>query len=376
MKIHTIASALPPKLDGIGDYTALLAAELAKSATIKVLTGRGQTPDPIPGVEVVPAFSVDDPQGVRDLLPLIEADRPDWVLLQYNPFSYGRWGRNLHLPEVMRQVKRRCPGTNLAVMAHEMFVPLTTWKFAAMSPWQRWQFWRLASDADVMFFSVGIWADKVRPFRRGRPTLHLPVGSNIPRVPISRAEARARLGIAEDTIVLGLFGSAHVSRMLDWVRDAARAVCAAGHDTLLLYVGPDGATVRDTCVGIPLIADGPLPPDEVSVRLSAMDIHLTPFTDGVSTRRGSFVAGLQHSVTTVGTKKHNTDQFLLQEDGTAFMLVASHKRQQFIDTVCSLAADPAARNDLGQAGQDLFQRKFVWPQVAIQLLKDFDTFSA
>ena len=244
MKIQIIAAALPPKLDGIGDYTALLSAELAKSASVKVLTGWGQTPDPIPGVEVSPAFSVDAAKSYWDLLPVIEADRPDWVLLQYNPFSYGRWGRNLHLPEVMRQIKRRCPGTKLAVMVHEMFVPLTTWKFAAMSPWQRWQFWRLAADADVMFFSVGLWADKVRSFRRGRPTLHLPVGSNIPRIPSTRAEARARLGISEGTVVLGLFGSAHASRMLGWVRDAAHVVCAAGHDTTLLYIGPDVATVR------------------------------------------------------------------------------------------------------------------------------------
>ena len=369
MNIHIITAALPPKLDGIGDYTALMSAELAKSATIKVLTGRGQTPDPIPGVEVVPAFSVDDPQSVRDLLPLIEADRPDWVLLQYNPFSYGRWGRNLHLPEVMRQVKRRCPGTNLAIMVHEMFVPLMTWKFAAMSPWQRWQFWRLAADADVMFFSVGIWADKVRPFRRGRPTLHLPVGSNIPRVPITRAEARSRLGIAEDTVVLGLFGNAHMSRMLDWVRDAVHAVCATGHDTLLLYVGPDGTAVREVCVGIPLIVDGPLPAEEVSRRLSAMDIHLTPFTDGISTRRGSFLAGIQHGVATVGTNGYNTDRILTQEHGCALLLAKSAERNEFINHVRTLSASSADRSRLAKAGQELYTGYFDWSGISARVLE-------
>jgi glycosyltransferase involved in cell wall biosynthesis len=302
MVIHIIASALPPKLDGIGDYTALLSVELAKSERIKVLTDREQTPYPITGVEVTPAFTKNDPKSYWDLLPIIEADKPDWVLLQYNPFSYGHRGLNLQLPEVMRQIKKRCPGTKVAVMVHEMFVPLTNWKFLAMSPWQRWQFWRLAGDADVMFFSVGIWADKVRPLRRGRPTLHLPVGSNIPHVSITRTEARARLGITDNTLVLGLFGNAHIEKKLDVVRDAAHALSEAGHNITVLHLGSDKVTVGELLKNIPMIADGALPAEEVSCRFAAMDIHLLPFSDGISTRRTTLMTGLQHGIATVGTK--------------------------------------------------------------------------
>ena len=43
-----IAAALPPQLDGIGDYSARVAAELAHSAEVTVLTG-APDPDPIPG---------------------------------------------------------------------------------------------------------------------------------------------------------------------------------------------------------------------------------------------------------------------------------------------------------------------------------------
>ena len=91
MRIHIIAAALPPQLDGIGDYTANLAAELAHSATVTVLTG-APTPDLIPGVQVETAFSADNPRSVWNLVSRVAADPPDWVLLQYNPFSYGRWG--------------------------------------------------------------------------------------------------------------------------------------------------------------------------------------------------------------------------------------------------------------------------------------------
>ena len=58
------------------------------------------------------------------------------------------------------------------------------------------------------------------------------------------------------------------------------------------------------------------PADEVSRRLSAADLNLSAFIDGVSTRRGSLMAALQHGVASVGTRGYLTDQMLLNEDGS------------------------------------------------------------
>ena len=227
LKIHVISAALPPQLDGIGDYTANLAAELARSVTVKVFTG-AQAPTPIPGVRVETALTVDEPRSVWNLAAGVAADPPDWVLLQYQPFSYGRWGLNLHLPRVMRQIKRRHPRTRFALMVHEPFVPIDCWQNAVMTTWQRWQLWMLGRAADTVFFSIEPWAQKFAIWFPGKPVRPLPVGSNIPLVALSRAEARARLGIPEDTLILGLFGTAHASRLLEPVRRAAEAAKQAG----------------------------------------------------------------------------------------------------------------------------------------------------
>ena len=80
MKIHIIATALPSNLDGIGDNPDLLAAEMARSAVVKVLTAQNDS-NTIPGVAVESVFAAN---------PLV------WML-QYNPNSYGREGRNLPL---------------------------------------------------------------------------------------------------------------------------------------------------------------------------------------------------------------------------------------------------------------------------------------
>ena len=374
MHVHIVAAALPPQLDGIGDYTALLAAELAKVATVKVLTAQGQTPMPVPDVAIETVFSVEHPASVRRIADVVRADRPDWVLLQYNPFSYGRWGRNLHLPETMRRLRRVSPATRVAVMVHERYAPCSNWKSTAMATWQRWQFRRLARDADVMFFSVGGWADQARPWRRGRPTLHLPVCSNVPRVPITRVEARARLGVPEAAVVLGLFGTAHVSRMLGWVADAANAVRASGRDALALYIGPHGAAVRAALGATPLIADGPLPPEEISRRFAAMDIYLAPFIDGVSTRRTTLMTGLQHGVATVGTLGYHTDELLKDADGEAFLLSQVDGQRQFREDVLLLAGDETKRRKLGQEGQAFHDRHFTWENLTSRTLAALESF--
>lgn len=367
MKIHLIAAALPPALDGIGDYTARIAAELAHSATVTVLTAQAD-PEPIPGVVVETVFAADHPRSVWNIARCIEADPPDWVLLQYNPFSFGRWGRNLHLPLVLRRIKRLCPGVRIAVMVHETFVPFgVNWKFRVMTLWQRPQFALISRTADVLFFSVEAWAKTFEKKFPGKPVIHLPVGSNIPHVPISRTEARARLDISDDTLVLGVFGGMHISRLMEWVQSAAEAVRATGREMLVLHMGPDNDAMSAMLGSVPLRADGPLPEEEVSRRFAAMDIHLAPFVDGISTRRGSLMAGLQHGIATVGTLGQHTDSILRDANGKALLLTDVAAPEQFIAHVLRLADDAALRERLGREGQRLYAQEFAWASLAKQL---------
>jgi glycosyltransferase involved in cell wall biosynthesis len=372
VKIAMIAAALPPQLDGIGDYTANLAAAIAgsRAATVKILAGADRPCAAIPGVTVEPAFSPARPSSVWRIARGVAADRPDWILLQYNPFSYGRWGLNLHLPLALRAIKMRCPATRLAVMVHEPFVPVSSVKNAVMTTWQRAQLWLLGRGADVVFFSIQPWAQRFRRWFPGRPVLHLPVGSNIlPIVPITRAAARSRLDIPEDTAVLGLFGAAHAGRMLDWVGAAARAARRSGRDTLVLYVGPRAGVVRAALGDVPVLAaEGPLPAPEVSRRLSAVDIYLAPFVDGVSTRRTSLMTGLQHGLATVGTRGFLTDPCLRDQDGRAFLLAdMDGGADAFAARVLEILDDAPRRARLGDEAERLYRREFDWEPVAARL---------
>src|SRR5205823_11906987 len=106
------------------------------------------------------AFAPSRRRSVLGLVKRIAERQPDWVILQFNQFSFGRWGLNPLLPLALKRIKRRCPQTRLGVMFHEDFVPPITWKFRIMRIWQKWPFKSIGRTADVVFFSISPWVTR------------------------------------------------------------------------------------------------------------------------------------------------------------------------------------------------------------------------
>ena len=354
---------LPPRLDGIGDHTARLAQALSHHANVRILTAQS-THEDIPGVTVETAFTLPPRRGVRHLEQAILRDPPDWLFLQFNQFSYGRWGLNPFLPLTVRRLRQSSHAPRIAVMFHEDFVPVTNWKNAIMTTWQRWQFWMLGRQADQVFFSIDPWVERYQDWFPDTPVHHLPVGSNMPHVAADRQAVRTKLGIDPDTFVLGVFGSLHNSRLVDYIQRATKAVADVTDNFKMLYIGPHGEAFCRALDGWPVLDAGRLPAEAVSRHLRVMDVHLTPFIDGVSTRRGSFMAGLQHGVPTVATHGPLTDAMLTRRNEQAFLLSPVGAPDRFAEHVVALWRQPEKRRALGQAGQDLYDEHFTFEAAA------------
>lgn len=369
MRVDLLFPVLPPRLDGIGDHTARLAAALAaEGVTVRVLTAQPEW-IPIPGVEVVRAFAYPPRRGIRELVKTVVSEPPDWLVVQFNQFSYGRWGLNPFLPRVLRILQRQCPALRLAVMFHEDFVPPTNWKNRIFRVWQLPQFWALGRLADVVAFSIQPWVEAYRFWFPKAYVVHWPVGSNISHVGFSREEARKRLGIAPEVFVVGLFGTLHVARLIDYVAAALQQLKTLPVPVELLYVGPHGAMLQERMQGVLLRDAGALPEEDVSCHLSAMDLLLAPFIDGASTRRSSLIAGLQHGLTVVSTDGPLTDPMLRAVHGKALWLTPVGDRATFAQAVLELAQRPALREALGKEARAFYATHLDWPRLARRVLK-------
>jgi glycosyltransferase involved in cell wall biosynthesis len=371
MNIDLVFPVLPPTLDGIGDHTARLAAALSPTDQVRVLCAQ---PDhtPLPGVEVIPAFDLHTRRGIQNLQEAVREHPPDWLLVQFNQFSYGRWGLNPFLPLTLYQIKRACPSTRIAWLAHEDFMPATTLKFALMSTWQRAQFWALGHLADHIFFTTDYWVEAYKSWFPNTPMQRLAVGSNIPNVNTSRDAERARLGIAPDAFVVGYFGSLHNSRLLPTLRTALRQLRRLNDQVLVLYVGPEGNGLQEILGAVPVHNAGVLPAGDVSRCFAAMDLHLTPILDGVSTRRGSFMTGLQHGVPTVTTSGPHTAPWMQAAHDDAFLLAPEDAPDQFARHARALMTNDTHRRRIGTGGQAFYRQHFDWPVLATQLRRALD----
>lgn len=391
MNIHLVFPALPPKHDAIGEHTAHLAQALAQKCQVSVLTAQTSY-DNIPGVSVRRAFAIEQtqfaqPSQLRGILDRLQQDAattqlPDWLILQYNAFSYGRWGFNPHLPPLLKAIKRRYPGVRCAVMVHETWPPPLNVRLAVMSSWQRWQLWQLGRMADLMLFSIQPWAQKFQQWFPDTPVHHLPVGSNMPAVPAEsvhteRVRVRRQLGIAEETFVVGVFGQAHHSRLLNYVQAAADGIYRESQ-TLgkpqippplqVLYIGSHGQQVGRILEGIPWIDAGRLEAEEVSRYFTAMDLFLSPFNRGVSTRRTSFMTALQHGIAAVSTKGIQTDDILKEYDGKAFVLADDRNIEEFCQLTVNLYRDRQSCQRLGMAARQLYEMNFDWNVISSRLI--------
>jgi Glycosyl transferase 4-like domain len=367
MKFAFLCGRLPPALDGIGDYSWRLSHALADLGhSVTVLTSQGPKLTPGRGVTIVPFFDPHHAATIQALPDLLQNGPPfDWLIVQYNPFSFGRRGLNPWLLPALASARRL---TQLAVMFHETCVPFWPWKFTAMSLWQFPQLVALSFMANRVFVSTERW---IRELRRWHPKIvchHLPVGSNLPFCALTKEGARARLQLPADPILLGIFGSAHGSKLLGWAGAAAHSVYQRIPSTSILYIGEDGLRVRDACAGTPFLDQGSLSAPDAAMGIRAMDLLLAPFSDGLSTRRGSAMSALQHGVPLCSTISKWTDGVFRDGQNPGLRLSALNRVEKYVDDVSQVVEALCANSGLGIPLKDLYDASFSWPVISHQLL--------
>lgn len=305
-----------------------------------------------------------EPAGLSPVAAAAAWDRPAWVALQYNPFRYGRAGFAPALGRDALRLKRA--GVPLVVMVHEAWVKMVDPRATLIGAWQRRQLRALVRLADATTTSTEVLAREI-----GHASVHVPVAANIAPVPATGAQARRLLGL-DDVLTVTLFGRAHPSRALDHA-EAAIGVLARSHGGEKLAVLNLGADAPRPKVpsGVKVVSPGRQDERALSLGLSASDVVLLPFIDGVSTRRGTLMAALAHGRAVVGLAGENTDS-ILAAHRDAITLTPVGDRDAFTRAVLNLAVDPDRRRALGDAGRRLYEANFDWPVLAAKVIGVLD----
>jgi glycosyltransferase involved in cell wall biosynthesis len=292
----------------------------------------------------------------------------DAVVLQYNPFMYGRWGFAPWLPVALGRLRSKSAGVCVALMVHEPYVPMVNWRWTLMGLWQRCQLAAALWESHLAFVSIDPWARSLRKLPFARPTFHLPVGSNLPDMRAARNGQRMQLNADDDTVVIATFTTGIPGRLVSHLAAAIDEVARTGRKVLVLNLGA-GAPRLDGAIAEPveLVEPGRLPASELASNLAASDLFLAPFSDGVSTRRTTVMAALQHGVPVVGTSGFLTDG-IFRDAANHIRLVPVESPRAFAAAAVHLVSNPVERMALGMAGRELYERSFDWPVIAQELL--------
>jgi glycosyltransferase involved in cell wall biosynthesis len=373
---HVITSEYPPQIGGVSDYTKLIAAGLA-AAGDEVHVWCPSPGDMVPsaleretedsaGVLVHRewgCFALGDLRRVERRLNHFPAPRR--LLVQWVPQGYGY--RSINLPFCLWLWKRaKLKHDRIEIMVHEPFLPFgegsTKQDLAAAV--HRLMVVILLNGASRIWVSIPDWETRLRPFVLGgnKSFGWLPVPSNIPVIDDPDGVARVRAQYAfPDSPLVGHFG-AYDQYMTELMLELLPSLLNGLNKPSVMLLGKGSLELRARLIELrpdlsqSVRATGVISAADVSRHISACDVMLQPYQDGVSGRRTSVMTALSHGVPVVTTAGKATERCWVESEAVKLTKVGDVS--SMLEAVQSLLADEGMRNSMGDLGTRLYRERF------------------
>jgi glycosyltransferase involved in cell wall biosynthesis len=290
---------------------------------------------------------------------------PRRILVQWVPHGYGYKSMNIAFCWWLWNRAAR-HGDRVEIMAHEAWLAFHEGSLRqdAVALVHRLMTIVLLRAAERVWVSIPEWERRWRPYTFGRqiPFQWLPVPSNIPVAdhPAGVQEIRGRY-VANGGSLIGHFGT-HGSPVTALLNPILFALANDRANQVVLLMGVGSEEYRERLIrnkpslASMIQATGALSAQDLSCHLAACDLIMQPYPDGVSSRRGSFMAGLSHGKPIVTTVGHLSEPFWSETGAVA--LAPAGNVETFVDLVRQLRMDAAERARIGQAARVLYQQRF------------------
>jgi glycosyltransferase involved in cell wall biosynthesis len=375
---HLVTGEYPPQAGGVSDYTHLVARELAATGDEvhvwcpSAKEAQSGSPDPAaseiadsPGVIVHREFRTFASADLRRVGKVLDQfAEPRRLLVQWVPHGYGY--RAMNLPFCFWLWRRARHGDRVELMVHEPYLGFGegSWKQNSVALVHRLMTMILLRAARRVWISIPAWESLLRPYALGRgiPFEWLPVVSNIPVIDDAAGVKAIRARYTQEQgALVGHFG-AYDRHLTDLLLKSIPALMQNGRPQAVLLLGRGSEAMRDELTSkIPTLvgrvhASGTLAADELSRHVSACDLMLQPYIDGVSTRRTSTMVALAHGVPVVTTSGPLTEPLWAESQAVALAPVAD--LPELVETIQRLLPDAVARKHMSAAARSLYAERF------------------
>ncbi len=315
MKIAFICGSLEPGKDGVGDYTLKLAEELARHghqtsiiAIHDVHLSEIFDSKEIKTKESIPVLRIPSrltgKQSLRRIQAWINLINPDWISLQFVPFSFHRKGLPFLLPNELATLGK---GRHWHIMFHELWVgmPTTASKKHLLWGWmQKRIIQKLLTQLKPAVTHTQCMLYYLQLTRIGIKASRLPLFSNISACTTKESKQAGETNALSqsDDVTVVMFGTIHPQALLDQFLDHINTYRQkTGSRISLTLVGHTGEHQRDW---ITKFQNAGIPVQVLGVQdVSLISQVLTKATFGVSTsamatieKSGSVIAMLEHAL--------------------------------------------------------------------------------
>jgi glycosyltransferase involved in cell wall biosynthesis len=373
---HVITSEYPPQVGGVSDYARLVAAGLA-AAGDEVHVWCPSVGDPATSA---PESRTEGSAGVfvhRDFGRFAAVDlrrvgkaldrfpTPRHLLVQWVAQGYGY--RSINLPFCFWLWRRaKLKHDRVELMVHEPFLAFSegSRKQDMAAAVHRLMVVVLLQAASQVWVSIPEWETRLRPFLLGQKKSFgwLPVPSNIPVVddPDGVARVRAQYAFREGPLV-GHFG-AYDRYMTTLMLELLPSLLNGDEKRSAMLLGKGSLELRDRLIELhpelsrSVHATGVLSAADISRHVSACDVMLQPYPDGVSGRRTSVMTALSHGVPVVTSAGKATENCWAESD--AVKLAKAGDVSSMVEAVQCLLADGRVRKLMVTAGARLYRERF------------------
>ncbi len=340
-------------------------------------------------------FTPADLRRAGSLLDQFSAPRR--LLVQWVPHGYGYRSMNLAFCFWLRR-RAASNGDRVELMVHEPYLAFGegSWKQNGAAAVHRLMTAVLMKTAGRVWMSIPAWEDRLRPYAFGRALRFcwLPIPSSIPVVDDAVGVRTIRdLYCAKGEQLVGHFGA--YDRNTTELLFGSIPLLLQNSECKLLLLGRGSEETRARLIAaqpawnaasrsaqqmasLPVAqmesqfglaarvhATGTLSASDVSLHLSACDVLLQPYIDGVSSRRGSVMAGLAHGVPIVTNSGRLTEALWAESD--AVVLAPSADAEVLMKATLKLLSDETSRRRLGDAGKRLYDERFAVEHVVAAL---------